>query len=184
MTRSNQFVAAVVVIVLMLTGVMYSYYTQHRTTETVALLGSNETIPSTTIGDSSTTSAKIILADNEPGRRVLIEQVNIPVSGYVALYRINAAKEVDLIGESDLLTPGVSNSLIVETTSSLEAGQALVAVVFADDGDRMTTAGLPDRPLLNDGFIVTDIDIIGQDKTKETDSSLNTIQQQIDAKMK
>lgn len=185
MTRSAQFITAVIVIVFLLVVIIIAMMRPDPTPEKVALLGTDATVPSETTDDNgqSTTTASITLADNASGTKMMVEEVNLPVSGYIALYRVNAENKVELIGESDILDGGQSTNVEIETTSALSLNQALIAVVYADDGDEMATANLPDRPLLANGMIVTDIDIIGQDRAKETDASLNSIQQKINAEM-
>lgn len=116
----------------------------------------------------------VILGELEGGNIVTVSQASLLQDGYIVLYRINNRGESSLVGKSDLLKAGTHTNVSIQLVSVVAEMQAIVAVLHRDDGNGKFEYPGPDRYLLNDGLLTSDIDVVGIQRSDRESRVLET----------
>jgi hypothetical protein len=102
--------------------------------------GNGTTTPTpTTTPPVTITGERVVVADQAPGIRVVVSSVAVRQPSFVVIFRDAPVGRGELIGTSGLLGPGtplnIPINLPITLTERVEAGDDLVAVLYADNGN-------------------------------------------------
>ncbi len=83
----------------------------------------------------------IYVADQRPGRSVLVNLVNLGVNGYIVVHAVVGQDQAgEIVGQSEVLSAGEYAKVAVALTREAASGTQLIAMLHADDGDRQFNA--------------------------------------------
>ncbi|TSC77063.1 MAG: Uncharacterized protein G01um101431_246 [Parcubacteria group bacterium Gr01-1014_31] len=105
--------------------------------------------PDTTAGFSAGAKVgpnAIYAADQKPGTQLTVGMVSLEAAGYVVIHADNEGKPGPILGQSALLSSGVSNNVTVTLPQTVANGVQLHAMPHRDDGDGIFDAA-KDAPI-------------------------------------
>ncbi len=108
------------------------------------------------IVDTSTTGIPLLLGNNaiyvpdqKPGKTITVHTAVFGEKGFVVIHQDAAGKPGTILGSSRLLGTGSSEAIEITLSRESKNGEALYAMLHADDGDGKFDAN-KDKPILDD----------------------------------
>jgi hypothetical protein len=109
---------------------------------------------------SAPQSNAVVLPQLVSSSIVTVATARIAKPGYIVIYRTNSQERTELIGYSELLTPGYYTNVQIQVTSGVVKKQVVTAVLHEDDGDEKFEFPTSDFYLKNGGRLVYDEDVV------------------------
>ena len=167
----NKTIVAIIGI-LVVVGVIYYVYSMNSDgTPVVPASGTPTTtqnVQGTQQQNAQVSPNSVVLEEAVSGNFVTIESAVLSQSGYVVVYRVDSNSKTEIIGHSELLSPGTHTKFSIQLTNVISREQTIVAVMHKDDGDGKFEFPGPDLYLGSAGARLTsDVDIVDVAADKE-----------------